>query len=219
MSRYLDSIAEELEAYQRFEIRANKPDIELFIEHQIRRNRNLRKIMQRSPSLRDDIKQGVFNTAENMFLLARLHVDSLGSAAGLSVKHVRNKLRTFPSTLKGTYDDVMERVENQEPDHRRITLKAMAWVCYAFQAFLLKELQHALAVEPGDTVVDEDLVIFGQSTTSLCAGLVVVDQRTDIVNLVHYSTKSYFDDTRHIQFPEYHAKITLVCATYLTLDF
>ncbi len=65
-SRYLDSIAEELEVYQRFEIRANKADIELFIEHQIRRNRNLRKIVDKSPSLRDDIKRGVFNTAENM---------------------------------------------------------------------------------------------------------------------------------------------------------
>lgn len=65
-SRYLDSIAEELEVYQRFEIKANKADIELFIEHQIRRNRNLRKIVEKSPSLRDDIKKGVFNTAENM---------------------------------------------------------------------------------------------------------------------------------------------------------
>jgi len=152
------------------------------------------------------------------FLLARLHVESLASAAGLSVKHVRNKLRTLPTTLKGTYDDAMERIENQEPDHRRIALKTMAWVCYAFRALSLKELQHALAVEPGDMVLDEDLVMDGQSITSLCAGLVVVDQRTNVVNLVHYSTKSYFDDIRHIQFPEFHARITLVCATYLTLD-
>ena len=65
-SRYLDSIAEELEGYQQFEIKANKADIELFIEHQIRRNRNLRKIVEKSPSLRGDIKKGVFNTAENM---------------------------------------------------------------------------------------------------------------------------------------------------------
>ncbi|KAI4169534.1 MAG: hypothetical protein LQ343_005614 [Gyalolechia ehrenbergii] len=227
-SRFLDSIAEELETYQRFEIRANKADIELFIDYQIRRNRNLRKIVEKSPSLRGDIKQGVFNTAEKMkvttmshnpsFLLARLHVESLASAAGLSVKHVRNKLRTLPTTLKGTYDDAMERIENQEPDHRRIALKTMAWVCYAFRALSLKELQHGLAVEPGDTELDEDLVMDGQSITSLCAGLVVVDQRTNIVNLVHYSTKSYFDEIRHIQFPEFHAKITLVCATYLTLD-
>ncbi|KAL8796216.1 MAG: hypothetical protein Q9182_007404 [Xanthomendoza sp. 2 TL-2023] len=217
-SRYLDSIAEELESYQRFEIRANKADIELFIEHQIPKNRNLRKIVQRSPSLRDDIKQGVSNSAEHMFLLARLHVESLASAAGLSIEHVRNKLRTLPSTLKGTYDDAMERTENLEPEQRRIALKAMAWVCYAFRALSLKELQHALALEPGDTVLDEDLLMDGQSITSLCAGLVVVDQRTNIVTLVHYSTKSYLDATRHIRFPEYHAKITLICATYLTLD-
>ncbi|KAL9578374.1 MAG: hypothetical protein Q9212_005757 [Teloschistes hypoglaucus] len=217
-SRYLESIAKELETYQRFEIRANRADIELFIEYRIRRNRNLRKIVQRSPYLREDIKQGVFNTAENMFLLARLHVESLASAAGLSVKHVRNKLRTLPSTLKVTYDSAMERIENQEPDYRRIALKAMAWMCYAFRTLSLKELQHALAVEPGDTALDEDLVMDGQSIMSLCAGLVLVDQRTNMVNLVHDSIKSYFDDTRHIQFREHHAEITLTCATYLTLD-
>lgn len=152
------------------------------------------------------------------FLLARLHVESLASAASLSVKHVRNRLRTLPTTLKGTYDDAMERIENQEPDHRRIAFKAMAWVCYAFRTLSLKELQHALAVEPGDTMLDEDLVVDGQSIKSLCAGLIVVDQRTNVGNLVHYSTKSYFDDIRHIQFSEFHEKITLVCATYLTLD-
>lgn len=65
-SRYMDSIAEDLGTYEQYEIKANKADIELFIEHQLRRNRNLRKIVQRSPSLRDDIKQGVFKTAENM---------------------------------------------------------------------------------------------------------------------------------------------------------
>jgi len=157
--------------------------------------------------------------SNHRFLLARLHVESLASAAGLSVKHVRIKLKTLPTTLKGTYDDAMERIENQVPDHRRIALKAMAWVCYAFRALSLKELQHALAVEPGDTMLDEDLVMDAQSITSLCAGLVVVDQRTNVVNLVHYSTRSYFGDIRHIQFREFHAKITLVCATYLTLDF
>ncbi|KAL8861144.1 MAG: hypothetical protein Q9178_002360 [Gyalolechia marmorata] len=213
-SRYLDSIAEELEGYRRFEIRANKADIELFIDYQIRRNRNLRKIVEKSPSLRDDIKQGVFNTAERMQAVTNPH----DSAAGLSIKHVRNKLRTLPTTLKGTYDNALERIENQEPDHRRVAFKTMAWVCYAFRALSLKELQHALAVEPGDTILDEDLVMDGQSITSLCAGLVVVDQRTNMVNVVHYSTKSYFDDIRHIQFPEFHANITLVCATYLTLD-
>ncbi|KAL8939391.1 MAG: hypothetical protein Q9216_003377 [Gyalolechia sp. 2 TL-2023] len=167
--------------------------------------------MEKSP-LCDDIKERVFNTAE--FLLARLHLESLASAAGLSVKHVRNKPKTLPTTLKGTYDDAVERMENQKPDHRRIALKTMAWVCYAFRALSLKELQHALAVEPGGKIWSEGLVMDGQSITSLCAGrVVIVDQRTNMVHLVQYSTKSYSDDIRLIQFPEFHAKITLARLT------
>ena len=112
----------------------------------------------------------------------------------------------------------MQRIENQEADHTRIARKALAWVSYALRPLSLKELQHALAVEPGDKFLDEELMMDGQSITQLCAGLVIVDQRTNVVNLVHYSTKSYFDDIRHVQFPGFHANITLICATYLTLD-
>ena len=61
-----DIIAEELEHYQRLEIKAKKADIELFIEHQIRTNKNLRKIIDKNPSLSYDIKQGVVDRAENM---------------------------------------------------------------------------------------------------------------------------------------------------------
>ncbi|MCJ1401500.1 hypothetical protein MMC11_004714 [Xylographa trunciseda] len=217
-SRYLDSIAEELEGFSRFEIKANKVDIELFIDHQIRKNRNLRKIIYKSPSLRQDMKVAVVKTAENMFLLARLHVESLTSAAGLSIRHIRQKLQTLPTTLSGTYDAAMERIENQEQDHRDIAFKALAWLSYAFRSLSLRELQHALAIEPGDTVLDDETIMDGQSITALCAGLVVVDQGTNVVNLVHYTTKNYFEKTRSTYFPNFHASITLGCATYLTLD-
>lgn len=43
-SRFLDSIAEELESFPRFEIKANKADVELFIDRQIRKNRSLNKV-------------------------------------------------------------------------------------------------------------------------------------------------------------------------------
>jgi hypothetical protein len=67
-SRYLDSIAEELADFARFEIKANKADIELFIDYQIRKNRNLRRIVEKSPTLRRDMKIAVVKTAENMYV-------------------------------------------------------------------------------------------------------------------------------------------------------
>ena len=144
-------------------------------------------------------------------------MESLASAAGLSIRHVRKKLQTLPTTLTGTYNEAMQRIENQEPDHKSIAFKTLAWISYAFRSLSLKELQHALAIEPGDTALDEELIMNGQSITSLCADLVIVDQRTNAVNLVHYTTKNYFEEFRDIYFPSFHASITLSCATYLTL--
>jgi hypothetical protein len=65
-SRYLDAIEEELEGFGTYEIKANRADIELFIDAQIRKNRHLRKIIERSPSLRGDMKDAIVQTADEM---------------------------------------------------------------------------------------------------------------------------------------------------------
>lgn len=154
----------------------------------------------------------------NRFLLARLHIESLASAAALSIKHVRKKLRTLPNTLVDTYDDAMRRIEAQEPDHSEIALRTLAWVSYAFRPLSLRELQHALMVEPGNSTLDEELLLDEQSITALCAGLVVVEPNNKAVNLVHYTTKKYFENIRLVRFPGFHANITMSCATYLALE-
>ena len=146
-SRYIETIAEELAELDQFEIKANPGDIELFIDHQLQRNRHLRSMVQRSQKLRQDIKETIIKTAENMFLLARLHFESLAQAASLSIKHVRQKLNSLPTSLSGTYDECMQRIKDMGTDHRRIAFKTLGWVSYAFRALSLMELQHALALE------------------------------------------------------------------------
>ena len=216
-SRHLDTISEDLDQFERIEIRANPEDIKLYIDHQMKKNRHLRRIIQRAPKIKDDIRSAVVRTADSMFLLARLHIDSLASAANLSVFHVRQKLQSLPTTLKETYDNAIQRIKDQKTDHKEVAFKILAWVSYTFRALHVSELQHALAIEPEDTELNEELLMDGQSITALCAGLVRIDKGTNLVNLVHYSAKSYFEDCRHILFPSFHANITLSCTTYLTL--
>ena len=112
----------------------------------------------------------------------------------------------------------MLRIEAQESDHRAIALKTLAWVSYASRSLCVEELQHALAIEPGDQEFDQELLMDGQSITALCAGLVVIDQASNLVSLVHYTTKKYFEDIRASKFPGFHATITMSCAAYLALD-
>jgi hypothetical protein len=52
--------------FEHDEIKANRADIELFIDAQIRKNRHLRKIVERSPSLRNDMKDAIVQTADEM---------------------------------------------------------------------------------------------------------------------------------------------------------
>lgn len=145
-------------------------------------------------------------------------MESLGSAAALSIKHVRMKLQSLPTTLTATYDEAMQRIEAQDPDHTSIALRTLAWISYAFRSLSLGELQHALAIEPESTRLDEEDIMDGNSITALCAGLVVIDQGTNTVTLVHYTASKYFEDVRAYRFPGFHATITLSCATYLALS-
>ena len=65
-SRFHSTIDEELVDFSRLEISAHNSDIELFIDDQIQRNKNLRKMVEKQPALRLDIKQGVLKTAQGM---------------------------------------------------------------------------------------------------------------------------------------------------------
>lgn len=50
-SRLLESIQEDLENFEQLEIKAHKSDVELFVDRQIRKNKNLRRIVQKKPTL------------------------------------------------------------------------------------------------------------------------------------------------------------------------
>ncbi|KAL8940050.1 MAG: hypothetical protein Q9216_003024 [Gyalolechia sp. 2 TL-2023] len=80
------------------------------------------------------------------------------------------------------------------------------------------ELKEALAIEPGDkdfnldSVPDIDLVL------EACAGLVIVDEETEQVRLVHYTAQDYLDALLTSSFDEAHALLAGDCITYLSYD-
>jgi hypothetical protein len=84
MSRFLDTIDKELEDFDRLEIKANKADLEIFIDHHIQKNKNLRQIMTKSPIMKEDIKFAVVKTAEDMYGILRVSVQ-FGREADLSI--------------------------------------------------------------------------------------------------------------------------------------
>ncbi len=82
------------------------------------------------------------------FLLVQLHMESL--ARQLNKRDVRNALKSLPKELNATYDHAMERIRSQDAGSARLAERVLAWIFNVRRPFSVKELQHALAIRPGD---------------------------------------------------------------------
>lgn len=112
----------------------------------------------------------------------------------------------------------MQRISSQKPGLRDIALQGLAWITCAKRPLTQLELQHALAVEPGTTQLDEENLPDIQGMVSACCGLVTIENESSIIRLVHYTTQEYFERTQVKWFPNAEAEIAIVCITYLSFE-
>jgi Ankyrin repeats (3 copies)/Ankyrin repeats (many copies) len=112
----------------------------------------------------------------------------------------------------------MDRVEGQVQDQEELAKQVLSWIMCAKRPLTILELQHALAVEVGDSELDEENLPQVEDMVSVCAGLVTIDEESGIIRLVHYTAQEYFERTQGQWFPDAQANITAICVTYLTFD-
>jgi hypothetical protein len=151
------------------------------------------------------------------FLLAQLHMDSLMSQSTLG--HIKQALKNLPQGMKGldeTYEQAMRRIECQVEGYRELAKQVLSWVTYAKRALSIAEVQHAVAVRVGMVEMDEDFLPEVEILDSVCAGLVTVNKNSGIIQLVHYTTREYFE--RKSSFSNAETDITVTCVTYLSFD-
>lgn len=153
------------------------------------------------------------------FLLAKLHIDSL--AGKTTVTKLQKALKQLPTGREGydsAYNDAMERIQSQVVDQAELANQVLSWITRATRQLTAVELQHALAVEIGETSLDEENLPEIDDMVSSCAGLVAVDKESNIIRLVHYTTQEYFTRTWEQWFPHAERDITAICCTYLSFD-
>ncbi|KAF7362797.1 ANK-REP-REGION domain-containing protein [Mycena venus] len=130
------------------EIRANDDDVRKYIDAQIQLSPRLLEHIQSRPKLRRDIHSKInSHTVDGMFLLAKLHIESLSTKN--AIKTVRETLTDLPKNLHENYDVVMQRIESQNEEDRKTARSALIWVANAKRPLKVSELIVALAIEPG----------------------------------------------------------------------
>jgi ankyrin repeat protein len=158
----------------------------------------------------------IFTGSLPRFLLAQLHMDSL--AKKKSRREVRKALEKLPKELDDTYEEAMQRIESQDEDDVKLAEGVLSWISFALRPLTIGELQHALAVEPEDTDIDEEALADEDILISVCAGLVTIDQESNIIRLVHYTTQEYFERIRAARFPDAQASIAMTCLVYMSFN-
>ncbi|KAJ7591853.1 ankyrin repeat-containing domain protein, partial [Mycena floridula] len=196
---------------------ANDGDIRRYITQRIRDGKELQKVVNGDKTLQDEIINKVTEKADGMFLLVRLHLDSLTKK--YTPKILREALMSLPEDINNSYDETMSRIVAQGKEYSQLAHRVFLWLAFAKRALTLLELRHVLAVSEGMDEMELDALIQdGEFVASVCGGLVVIEEAEDasFPRLVHYTTKEYFELKVTTLFPDAQLSLAMTCLTYLS---
>lgn len=153
------------------------------------------------------------------FLLAVLQIDRICVAR--TVKKIKSALTSMPRELDDLYGETVERIRRQSGEDGELGMRVLSWVTHTKRPLHVEELAHGLAVEydvdeRAQSELDTDNLLPSRSLVDVCAGLVVIDPRSQIIRLVHYTTQEYFDKERLQLFGNAEIEISRASLTYLS---
>ncbi|KAK0371731.1 hypothetical protein CLIM01_10909 [Colletotrichum limetticola] len=201
------------------EIRAIQEDVLRYTSDRMTR---MQSFVRNNLNLQKEIRSTIAEKVNGMFLLARLLIDAWSNK--LSPKELKKALKVFGETSEkaniysAVYNEAMNRIRSQPSEHVELALNVLSWTTGAKRPLTIEELQHALAVEEGETDIDQDNIIPVETMISVCAGLVTVSERRGrVIQLVHQTTQEYFERKRHQFFPDIDSQIAIACTNYLSI--
>lgn len=215
-SRHSTSDEEQFNPSLQIEIRAPESDIVSYVEARMLGEHRLARHFKAEPTLAPLVLENVVKQAQGMFLLAELHMDSLVKKQNRS--QVKMAFQNLPKTLDSTYEDAMQRLSAQQRDDVELAIKVLSWISYAIRPLSIVELQHAIAIDFSEKEFDEEALTDQDILTSVCGGLVRIDQETTTVRLIHSTAQEYFKRHRDRIFPDAKNIIARTCITYLSFE-
>ncbi|KAF4786061.1 hypothetical protein HER10_EVM0013009 [Colletotrichum scovillei] len=215
-SRFIPSITQRFRDDRRLEIRASDGDVADYLNGNMGQ---LPTFVKRNTDLQTQIRSKIVASVDGMFLLAKLHLQSLtGKRSPKAVKAALETLATGSSAYDTAYDEAFERIEGQLEDQSALARDALSWIVCSKRPLQIVELQEALAVEQDMTELDVDNRPELEDVISACAGLLTIEEYSRVVRLVHYTTQEYFQRNKTNRLPGAEALVAAACVSYLSFD-
>ena len=198
------------------QIRARDEDIEKYLTDRMQSEGKHFRVIKDKPGMNELTINTIVNRSEGMFLMARLHLDSVAKSTSLGA--LKSSLHRLPKQLNATYDDAMLRITDQDEEYANLAKSVLMLVVHAWRPFIIDELQEALAARATHTNqgVDDDHVVDQDYMINSCMGLITLDKETNTIRMVHHSAEEYFTAKRQEHFSNGHHDIARICLRYLS---
>ncbi|KAH0592783.1 hypothetical protein MHUMG1_09428 [Metarhizium humberi] len=222
-SRHVPEITEKFMGALSLEIRANDGDVRKYVEDHISDME-----FPVDTGLSETIKTVIVEAVDGRFLLAQLYLQSLADT--INPAQMKRTLNEFRDRHKRTgeeekddilykaYNDAMIRINKQEPYCKKFAKRTISWISCAKRPLKTEELQVALAVKADDTPINQENYTPIEFMVYVCGGLVTVDEKSNIIRLVHHTTQEYLEQYLGDWVPAAQEDIATTCLRYLSSD-
>lgn len=139
---------------------------------------------------------------------------------------IQQALRSVPKKLHDRLNDLyngsIERIKLQEEDDVTLGMKILQWLAHAKMPMKVDELCHALAVECEEGSnppheLDSANILNANDLIEVCAGLVIVEEQSSVIRLVHATAQEFLNEHSETLFPSAEIEISHICLAYLSL--
>ena len=150
------------------------------------------------------------------FLLAVLQVQAVLQET--SIGEMEEALEVMPSGLDEAFEETLQRIQRQPEKRRMLGMSILMWISHARRPLKVAELSEALAVKVGETSLNPKFSKSQKLMVACCLGLVIVDEKSSVIRLVHYSVQEFFREHHSGVFPSGKLTIAKILVSYLLLD-
>ncbi|KAK6354831.1 hypothetical protein TWF696_003963 [Orbilia brochopaga] len=196
-------------------------DITTYVKSEVQHKR--KRLAKLDESKQQDIIRKLVNKSDKMFRWVQCQLDIIDKAR--TVKAMQTALDNLPKGLFGTYDRILESIED---DDKEIARRVLTWLSYSHRPLAISELLEAIAVNESDDEWDdlkENLLSEPDDVLEICGSL-VSQLKPGILGLAHFSVKEYLHHEYTAKELPYfsltptkaHDELASVCLTYLTFD-
>ncbi|KAF4466483.1 ankyrin repeat [Fusarium albosuccineum] len=211
-SRDIPNIGDRFKECTNLKIRAQNTDIEKYLGDYLP---TLSGVIRDDVLLQQEAKDVIIRAVPGVFLLARLHANSLDGTT--TPNGVRDRLKALSQSglsYEEAYKSALNRIQSQRPDFADLARRALSWVSRAKRLLSIRELQLAMAMGEARTELDSGNLTPIKHIIASCAGLVVINKK-ERVRLVHYTAQEFFMRTKEPWLGSPDSEIMTTCLRLL----